>query len=56
MFGLSTRGQLDPTTQLEFERLYARLTALLSQSFDEDGNLIGPTPTVVMEVGTTRLM
>lgn len=40
MFGLTTRGQLDPVTQLEFERLYARLNQFISVSFDEDGALI----------------
>lgn len=44
MFGLTTRGQLDPATQLEFERLYARLTEFLSVSFDEDGTLNIATP------------
>jgi microcystin-dependent protein len=44
MFGLTTRGQLDPTTELEFERLFARLTEFLQVSFNEDGTLINTVP------------
>lgn len=42
MFGLTTRGSLDANTQLEFERLYARLTEFLGVAFNEDGSLITP--------------
>ena len=49
--GLTTRGQLDPVTQLEFERLYARLNEFLSVSFTEDGELITPAPAGVVPVG-----
>lgn len=44
MFGLTTRGQLDPITQLEFERFYARLSEFLGVSFNEDGTLSTTVP------------
>ncbi len=51
MFSLTTRGQLDPETQLEFERFYAVLSEFLRVSFNEDGTLITPAPTGVVPIG-----
>jgi microcystin-dependent protein len=52
MFELRNRGKLDPNTQTEFEHLYSRLSGLLSQAFDVDGNLIVADPNLaVIPVG-----
>lgn len=44
MFSMINRGRLDEATQQEFDHLFGRLRGFLSQSFDEDGNLIVADP------------
>lgn len=44
MFSMINRGRLDQATQEEFEHLFGRLRGFLSQSFDEDGQLIVADP------------
>jgi len=44
MFSMIHRGALDQPVQEEFEHLFAKLRGFLSQSFDEDGNLIVAPP------------
>lgn len=45
MLSMSYRGSIqDPAVVNEFEALFARLTGFLSQSFDEDGQLIVADP------------
>ena len=53
MINLISRGAIqDPAVQREFEHLVTRLRGFLSQSFDEDGDLIVADPNLaVMPVG-----
>jgi len=44
MLSMINRGRLDQPVQEEFEHLIARLRGFLSQSFDEDGQLIVADP------------
>lgn len=48
MLSMINRGKLDQATQEEFEHLIARLRGFLSQSFDEDGNLIVADPNLAV--------
>lgn len=51
-FGLTTRGEIeDPAVTREFERFYSKLDTYLSQTFDEDGQLVVATPTGIVPVG-----
>src|SRR4051812_3263101 len=48
MLSMINRGKLDQGTQEEFEHLIARLRGFLSQSFDEDGQLIVADPNLAI--------